>query len=260
MSITRILLLVLLTNSTLYCWATNNIKLNQIDTLPSKNLFEWQQYSGNLKEVLNYICEVSPEYIFSDEMSLVEDSIFIDLEFQKEFVHSDFFLDLILSTIQRKYKFRIRDTLLAETETVYVISISDELKLERNEVGEGRFFLFGNDSKNQYDLGFCFGYYLKQSKNILELVKLVDNQNGKQIPVVSDIPKEYDGLYNFAIPMHSYNADGSAKYFGSLLEVNPVLIKYGLQVQKVTRPIVGKVIEFFGLPTIRPPYKFDLKN
>lgn len=260
MSLMKILLLILLTNSTLYCWGLNNMEFTRVDTFPSKELFKWKQISGNLKEVLIDIYDTSPQFIFSNEMSKLEDSILIDFEFQEELVHSAFFSEFLLSTLQRTYKFKIRDTLLAKTETVYVVSVKDKSKLEKNEIDDHDFFIIANDSNNQYDVGFCFGMYLKESKFILELIKLIDDQVRKKIPVIAEFQEEYDGLYNFAIPMHAYNKDGSAKYFESLLQVNTVLNNYGLQVQKVTRPITGKVIEFFELKSdFKVPYRPVLK-
>ena len=36
--------------------------------------------------------------------------------------------------------------------------------------------------------------------------------------------------------------------FDSLLDLNPILFEYGMQIQKVTRPVIGKVVEFFDKP------------
>lgn len=221
--------------------------------------FNPYKFSGNLTQLLEYLWGIPPERIFSNKLSIIEDSIHIDMELQYELRHSNYVEDLLLKSLQRAYSFNLRDTLLSEIETVYIICVVDESRLQKNTIYEHEFLAFCTDVQVKYSFAVMHGRQLKRSLGMLRNIKTKEKISGTSLPIVSGIASEYDGLYNYAIPENAFDEAGDVLYFDSLLDINPVIFNYGLQVQKVTRPVMGKVIDFFDVPDVKLPFKFEYK-
>ncbi len=199
-----------------------------------------------VKFKLAEIWQVSEENIFSNKPDFLNDSLFIDIESMNEFEGLSRFNDLLIGYIKRAYSFEVRDTFLSGYETVYVVKVGDESRLKAFANNDNRFSSMPPDFTLKYLLSVKNGFSLNLVKYGLSLVETKENDSlTKPIRIISEFSSEHDGLYNYVIPLNYSSENGELANFDSLLDLNQILWQYGLQIQKVTRPVIGKVVDFY---------------
>ena len=204
-----------------------------------------KKFSGSLERYLIESLQITKEQLFSNKPDVLRDSIFINQEIQYNLLGSNTLREMMMVSIQRAYSFQLRDTFLNEYETVYVVTIGDESRLNKFTLNDFEFTAITGDSQKEYSVFYKSGKPLWTSKGTLSLVKTKENMNAEnRIRIVTDFPSKYDGLYKYMIPTEIVG-ENELVPFNSLLDLNPILFEYGMQIQKVTRPVIGKVVEFF---------------
>ena len=141
--------------------------------------------------------------------------------------------------------------------------IVEESRLAKSTIFDYEEHLIGFAIKDvPYAFNVDFGKPLDGIKSFLCCSATIENDTLKErIPIKTSFSQKYDGLYNYAVPTKTYEYDknglptGEYTKFESLLDVNPVLYEYGMQVQKVTRRVVGKKIHFVDLEEYKRKYK-----
>lgn len=207
--------------------------------------FQPRKYNGNLIGYLTRMWQLEEKHVFSNRPNLLQDSIYIHQEMHYELSYSQNVKNILLESMQYAYSFHVRDTFLQEYETVYIVKVGDENRLKKFSLYDYEFRAGTVDSENTYKVSYVNGHPLEEIIHGLYLLKTKENADKSRFRIISDIGSENTGLYTVMIPRHKYNVDGERENFDSLLDINPVIWYYGLQVQKVTRPVIGKVIDFF---------------
>ena len=137
------------------------------------------------------------------------------------------------------------------------MSIVDENKLEAAKSNHYGYVTHAMDVERQQQFTIYRGYSLERMLGGFNNVLTEE----PKLPISIDIPDELDQLYNLDIPKYvRLSDDGSIESFKSLMDINPYLFNYGFQIQKVIRPMTGKVIQFFEREIVEPfnyNYKFD---
>jgi hypothetical protein len=224
-----------------------------------EKIYPDEYFKGSLKSYIAHLTNVDTNYIFSNKPKSIADSIYIEFTLPGALRYSSDVRELLLESYQHAYIFELRDTVLQEYETYYNVEVVDPSRLGKATIFDSGVFTVGIIRTIPYYWIFKLGYPLESITGSLWQVKTHENNDKSKprIPIRSSISSDFGGLYVFSVPTQYYHLDNKSLgflKFNNLLDVNPMLLEYGMQVKKITSPIIGKIIHFVDLVEYKKKY------
>ena|GEM_PF-3979377 len=223
-------------------------------------LYRDEHFYGSLKNYLAHLLRIDTSYIFSNKPSMISDSIIVDFTLPGALRYSNKVRILMIESYQHAYLFELKDTILPDYETFYNVEVVDPNRLAKATIFDSGDFTTGIIKNIPNHWVFQLGFPLESITTGLNLVRTLERSDkGKlRIPIRTTISCDYGGLYVYSVPFQRYDLDNKSLgflKFNTLLDVNPMLLEYGMQVKKITRPIIGKVVHFVDKEEFKKKYR-----